>query len=767
MGIIANLSQAAQLSVFKWLSPAQIADVRARTAALDLTTALQAAIDSGEPLFWPAGVYRHDATLVLKPAAHTFWRGAGRLTELRAGAAMGTQVRNPTAAEGFVTGYVVSFADITFNQNGLAFAPVLNDPSVVPSPASQGFRSNPPSTELASAEAWLGRPLDHLISFLDDENSWAGTLEKARTEVAAAAESRRAAEWVVPLTVTGTSLAQVAAGQADVFFRELARVILERSTRSEERIRLGWEMNGGWYPWTAVGKEADYIAAFQRVVRRMRAISPKFKFAWVCNMTLTGIDPSTMYPGDAYVDYVGMNAYLVKRLDIDTDAASTLDLKTLNAVDWKFASTYGFDWLATFAASHNKPICIAEWGTNSDGTQYYVSRMAKYIRDNNVVYHGYWDQNNTWGNVGGTGSDYWDKVTNNQYPGVSAEFSREFGPLVVSTPAAHAAGQDTVTYIPLVANREVAAWYIVGSAPAGISIVGQTLVVATTSLGGVFTVRAVDVRGTTADLAVTVTMQATVSAWTPSAFGSDLDAWIDINDAGTLTVSGGTCSAAADKSGKGHGLSQGTAGAQPAYSATARNAKPGLTFDGSNDVMSFASATTFAGAGASGGIAFAGYVDAAVSSGTKALYGFADSASGHIERCSFISGTLRVGHSNLISTKQAVSGVDIIMINTWPATPSSGGLQNSRTRFNGVLLPVVVSISSTATISEGRIGARPVTTSSTDFAPMVLQEFVKLTREPTPYEAVLLSGYLAWKWGTQGLLRQDSPLKLGAPKLTA
>jgi hypothetical protein len=69
------------VSVFDFMTPAQIADVQARTGLLDVSAAIQAAVDSGaEDLYFPAGDYCISTAIVFSPApdniARTI-RGAG------------------------------------------------------------------------------------------------------------------------------------------------------------------------------------------------------------------------------------------------------------------------------------------------------------------------------------------------------------------------------------------------------------------------------------------------------------------------------------------------------------------------------------------------------------------------------------------------------------------------------------------------------------------------------------------------------------------
>lgn len=63
------------VSAFDFMTTAQIADVKAGTVTLDVTTALQAAFDSGKSVYMPAGVYKTTSELVFKNGTRVY--GAG------------------------------------------------------------------------------------------------------------------------------------------------------------------------------------------------------------------------------------------------------------------------------------------------------------------------------------------------------------------------------------------------------------------------------------------------------------------------------------------------------------------------------------------------------------------------------------------------------------------------------------------------------------------------------------------------------------------
>ena len=80
------------------------------------------------------------------------------------------------------------------------------------------------------------------------------------------------------------------------------------------------------------------------------------------------------------------------------------------------------------------------------------------------------------------------------------------------------------------------------------------------------------------------------STWNPSMISTAL--WLDAADASTITQSSNLVSQWNDKSGNGRNASASST-ARPTYNTTAFNGKPGLTFDGNSDDMSFSRVSNF------------------------------------------------------------------------------------------------------------------------------------------------------------------------------
>ncbi|MFI5916473.1 cellulose binding domain-containing protein [Dactylosporangium sp. NPDC051541] len=82
-------------------------------------------------------------------------------------------------------------------------------------------------------------------------------------------------------------------------------------------VRWGHEFNGNWYPWGIVNNNSDptlYVNAYRRVHDLVVAAgATNVQWIWCFNNSSTPSaaynDPARSYPGDAYVDWVGIDGY--------------------------------------------------------------------------------------------------------------------------------------------------------------------------------------------------------------------------------------------------------------------------------------------------------------------------------------------------------------------------------------------------------------------------------------------------------------------------
>jgi hypothetical protein len=252
------------------------------------------------------------------------------------------------------------------------------------------------------------------------------------------------------------SLEEGAKGAYNGHFRKLAENLVKYGL-GDSILRLGWEFNGGWYSYAAVKKEAAFAEYWRQIVTTMRAVpgAENLKYCWNPTNNFVQTDARKCWPGDGYVDYVGVDVYdqswLPDTYPIPADAAPE-EIQRRWELAWKGwnwdKQRHGLAMWRDFAKEHNKPLAIPEWGTTSrkDGhaggdNPYFIEQMHKFIMDpaNNVAFHCYFDVNAGDGHHQLT--PYNGKPT--EFPQASARFKELFS-LPASATADAAAGTGKV-----------------------------------------------------------------------------------------------------------------------------------------------------------------------------------------------------------------------------------------------------------------------------------------------------------------------------------
>jgi len=214
--------------------------------------------------------------------------------------------------------------------------------------------------------------------------------------------------WSIPLTLqSGTTLEQAAAGEYNSYYRAVARELATTPGTDEIYVRTGWEFNGGWFPWAAQGKEDAFVGAFRQFVDTFRSVSDRFVFEWNVNEAHRGMDPARAYPGDAYVDVIGMDFYWNTAWHSHDPVTAWNNFVNLR---------YGLQWLEDFADAHDKPTAYSEWGVMTNNAAPYLQLMRDWIANHDVLYANYWDSN----------AAYPGRLSNNQNPDTTAAFARVF-----------------------------------------------------------------------------------------------------------------------------------------------------------------------------------------------------------------------------------------------------------------------------------------------------------------------------------------------------
>jgi hypothetical protein len=229
---------------------------------------------------------------------------------------------------------------------------------------------------------------------------------------------------IIPTNSSGTAvgtLAQAATGAFNSDYVTLAQTLVNAG-QANAYLRLGWEFDGSWMTWAATtpGAEANYAVYFQQIATAMRSVPGEhFRFVWNPDagaFTQSGYSVAAAYPGNAYVDVIGLDAY---------DQSWATPQTPTNA--WTSTALPALTAAQRFASSQGKPLAFAEWGVaiRSDGhglgdDPYFIDQMLGWMQNpaNNVVFETYFDADS-----GGVNS----LITGGSFPKSLAAFSADLG----------------------------------------------------------------------------------------------------------------------------------------------------------------------------------------------------------------------------------------------------------------------------------------------------------------------------------------------------
>ncbi len=210
---------------------------------------------------------------------------------------------------------------------------------------------------------------------------------------------------MLPEKVPGVSLQACANGAYNSYWTQFGTNISAYGL-GKSIIRLGWEFNGNWYVWQATNPTV-WAACWRQIVTSARTTAPGLQWDWNVNRGVSAglIDPTRAYPGNAYVNTIGVDSY-----DMWPPATTSANWqKQLNG-------TQGLNYWLAFAKAHGKKLSVPEWGnvmpgtvasgTNAGGDDpAYVNDMAGFFRANAASLA--WEsifQSTTTGGVYGTGT---------------------------------------------------------------------------------------------------------------------------------------------------------------------------------------------------------------------------------------------------------------------------------------------------------------------------------------------------------------------------
>lgn len=247
------------------------------------------------------------------------------------------------------------------------------------------WNGNDAPSEATAFGDWRSNPVDVAVAW-PDLGSWTSYTTQPNSIYSAFSGAPFPIVWgISPIPFDGgaSTMAECAAGAYNDHWTDFANTLVAYGLQNSI-IRLGWELNGDWYPW---GGDPDFVAAWQQIVDTVRPIAPGLQWNWNPNAGSNNGFPGDAvlgaYPGDTYVDMIGVDSY--------DKGGATLD-QMLNG-------DYGLQYWLNFAVAHGKTLSVPEWGlwTSSnqghDDDPDYIAMMHDFFANNasNIAFEAYFN----------------------------------------------------------------------------------------------------------------------------------------------------------------------------------------------------------------------------------------------------------------------------------------------------------------------------------------------------------------------------------------
>ena len=261
--------------------------------------------------------------------------------------------------------------------------------------------------EFLDAEEWLDQPISYTVQYTGrksqrDMNGSAFGLFAGENATLPEFAERLDLSITLPLAFGNAkpddregreqirqNMLAVTDGKYDAAYQRVAQRLVEAGY-DDAILRLGYEFNGAWAPWSSRTNEDEFVAAWRHVHDLMRAESPGFRFEW------TAIRPAwfewgeAAYPGDEYVDIIGLDVYWRVHSGGYLWDARIWESQYLKVLRDHYS----------FAVEHDKPIAYPEWGLSGGDVPQFVEAMHEWLEDlpasgaGRLLYHSYFDGRN-------------------------------------------------------------------------------------------------------------------------------------------------------------------------------------------------------------------------------------------------------------------------------------------------------------------------------------------------------------------------------------
>jgi len=204
--------------------------------------------------------------------------------------------------------------------------------------------------------AWRGRPVGVAAAY-PNRGTWAD-FTQVNFFYRTWARQPYTKAFAIPMFPddAGATVGGCIAGSYDGYWRTFADTMNSTGLTAQGTIiRLGWEFNEGTQ-WD--GSPSQFAACWRQIQGTVSAIAPGLVWDWNVSRgpsaPMPGNSVLQAYPGDRYVDVIGVDSY------DDWPAANT-------SGGWQtqLNGPYGLNYWLSFAKAHGKLFSVPEWGVAS------------------------------------------------------------------------------------------------------------------------------------------------------------------------------------------------------------------------------------------------------------------------------------------------------------------------------------------------------------------------------------------------------------------
>lgn len=206
---------------------------------------------------------------------------------------------------------------------------------------------------------WRQRPLD-FVHVYPDRFSWNGLVQPGwPIDMLEPFPGELVLSQPLFPELQDNSVSECAAGAYEVEWRKLGEFLVDRG-RGDSTIRLGWGFNDPAKEWRVGADPAQWVTCFRRIVDAIRSTGPDVQIDWSINSNASqwpaSGNPYDAYPGDAYVDIIGMDVF---------DAFPAVHTEA--EWDARCDEIFGLCTMLAFARAHAKRAAVGEWSVTSCG----------------------------------------------------------------------------------------------------------------------------------------------------------------------------------------------------------------------------------------------------------------------------------------------------------------------------------------------------------------------------------------------------------------